>query len=94
MGPKAKKKAPAHADVDSAGGCPADSLRTSDRVLQPAGDARRAHRLRVDRRVRRPAFGDDGAVALDRVLVAEAGTPQVDAARVDDEPVVEAAGWM
>jgi NAD-dependent deacetylase len=37
----------------------------------------------------RPAVGDDDAVALDGVLVAEARALQVAAARVHDQPVVE-----
>ena len=39
--------------------------------------------------MRRPAVGDQLAVALDRVLVAEPRAAHVEAARVDDEAVVE-----
>jgi len=40
--------------------------------------------------VRRPAVGDRLTAALDDVLEAEARAAQTDAARADDEPVVEA----
>jgi NAD-dependent deacetylase len=42
--------------------------------------------------MRSPTVRDDLAVALDHVLVAEAGSLHVDAARVHAEPVVEARG--
>ena len=64
-------------------------LRSSDRLDEPGGQPRRPERRRVDGAVRRPAVGDRRAVARDRVLEAEPRAAHVEAARVDDQPVVE-----
>ena len=76
--------APAASTPAGSAGC--DSC---DSGPEPVGRPRRAQRGRVDRRVRRPAVGDHVAVALDRVLEAEARAAHVEAAGVDEQPVVE-----
>ena len=62
------------------------------RLNQPRRHPRRPERRPVDGGVRRPAVRDHLAVALDRVLVAEARALDVDAARMDPQPVVESRG--
>ena len=49
----------------------------------------RAQRRRIDGAVCRPAVGDHRPVALDRVLESEPRAAHVEAARVDEQPVVE-----
>ena len=49
-------------------------------------------RVRVDAGMERPAVGNRVAVALDRIVEAEAGTAQVAAGTADRETVVEAGG--
>ena len=59
------------------------------RVDEPARDSRRPEGPRVDRRMRRPAVGQQLAVALDCVLVAESRSLHLDATGVHQQPVVE-----
>ena len=67
----------------------ARSLCSDDRLGEPRGHPGRAQAAGIDRRVGRPAVGDHDAVTLDRILVAEAGARQVEAAGVHHEAVVE-----
>ena len=67
-------------------------LSPSDRLDEPRRQPDRPVRAAVDDRVRRPPFRHRLAVPLDHVLVAEARTAEVDAARPDPQPVVEAHG--
>ena len=67
------------------------ALGLGDRLDEPGGDARGPVVPDRDAGVRRPAVGDELAVALDRVVEAEASAAHVAAARPDREPVVEAS---
>ena len=67
-------------------------LSPSDRLDERGRKPDRPPRRSVDGRVRGRALGDELAVPLDRVLVAEARAAQVDAAGPDAEPVVEVRG--
>ncbi len=60
-----------------------------DRLGEPRGYPRRPVVSDRDARVGRPAVRDLGAVALDRVVEAEAGAAHVATPRADREPVVE-----
>ena len=77
-----RRRAGRHADG-------AERLRSSDRGGEPRRDPGRPQRRRVDGPVHRPAVRDRRAVALDDVLEAEARAAHGEAARVDEQPVVE-----
>ena len=73
-----------------AASAPPLALGFGDRLREPGRDPRGPVVPDGDAGVRRPAVGDLGPVALDRVVEAEAGASHVSAARPDREPVVEA----
>ena len=61
------------------------------RIREPGGNARGHMVAGGHARVRRPALGDELAVALDRVVEPEASAAHLAAAGLDREPVVEAS---
>src|SRR5207244_12555469 len=68
------------------------ALRGADRLREPVRNTRRTQRRRVDAGVLGVPVRDELTPAHDRVLVAEAGPAQANAARVNDELVVEPRG--
>src|SRR5205085_5692066 len=78
------------AGAGRAGRVVGSAVGSADRLREPVGHAGRAKRPAVDGRVARPPVREQLAIALDGVVVAEAGAADLAAPSMDEDPVGEA----